>query len=71
MERSELYEWIMTAIMLMTYSLAYHELRLIMAKVLYNFDLELSPESEGWEDQQTFILWEKKPLMCKLKAVKW
>ncbi|KAH5023299.1 hypothetical protein HBH70_064800 [Parastagonospora nodorum] len=50
-------------------NLAYHEMRLIMAKILYNFDLELNPESEGWEDQQTFILWEKKPLMCKLKAV--
>ena len=40
-----------------------------MATVLYHFDLELCPESEGWEDQQTYILWEKKPLICKLKAV--
>jgi len=58
-----------TVTILTAYSLAYHELRLIMATVLYHFDLELCPESEGWEDQQTYILWEKKPLICKLKAV--
>lgn len=50
-------------------SLAYHEMRLIMAKVLYAFDFELGAESEGWMDQDTYILWQKKPLMCKLRAV--
>ncbi|KAH8732355.1 cytochrome P450 [Phaeosphaeriaceae sp. PMI808] len=50
-------------------NMAYHEMRLIMAKVFYEFDLELASGSEGWEDQNTFILWQKKPLMCKLKAV--
>jgi cytochrome P450 len=50
-------------------SLAYHEMRLIMAKVLYAFDFELAPESENWKDQKTFILWQKKPLICKLKVV--
>jgi cytochrome P450 len=51
-------------------NMAYHEMRLIMAKVLYSFDLELCPESYDWDDQNTYILWEKKPLICKLKAVK-
>ncbi|KAI8937337.1 hypothetical protein NX059_006543 [Plenodomus lindquistii] len=50
-------------------NMAYHEMRLLIAKVLYNFDLELCPESKDWSDQRTFILWEKKPLMCKLTAV--
>jgi cytochrome P450 len=49
--------------------MAYHEMRLIMAKVLYTFDFELAPESKDWNDQDTFILWQKKPLMCKLKVV--
>jgi hypothetical protein len=49
--------------------MAYHELRLIMAKVLYAFDFELAPECENWKDQNTFILWQKKPLICKLKVV--
>jgi cytochrome P450 len=49
--------------------MAYHEMRLIIAKVLYHFDIELCPESNDWDDQNTYILWEKKPLICKLKAV--
>ncbi|KNG49528.1 cytochrome p450 protein [Stemphylium lycopersici] len=50
-------------------NMAYHEMRLIAAKVYYNFDLELCPESNNWAEQPTYILWEKKPLMCKLRAV--
>ena len=50
-------------------SMAYHEMRLIIAKVLYNFDMELCPESSDWTEQKTYVLWEKHPLMCKLKAV--
>lgn len=60
---------ILTTKILTGYSMAYHEMRLIVAKVLYSFDLELAPESDGWADQETYILWQKKPLMCKLKAV--
>ncbi|KAL5358310.1 cytochrome P450 [Aspergillus floccosus] len=48
-------------------NLAYHEMRLILAKVLYNFDLVFVPESVGWEKQRTFVLWEKKELMVQLK----
>ena len=51
-------------------SMAYHEIRLIMAKVLYNFDIELYPESNDWLEQSTYALWDKKPLMCKVKSVK-
>lgn len=49
--------------------MAYHEMRLLATKLLYNFDLELLPESEGWLDQDIFTLWQKKPLFCKVKAV--
>jgi hypothetical protein len=42
----------------------------MVAGVLLSFDLEICPESENWKDQRCFTLWEKKPLMCKLKAVK-
>jgi hypothetical protein len=55
--------------MLTLCSMAYHEMRLIAAKVLYAFDFELCEESEDWKEQDTFILWQKKPLMCKLKVV--
>ncbi|USP73808.1 cytochrome p450 protein [Curvularia clavata] len=50
-------------------NMAYHEMRLIAANVLYHFDIELCPESEDWIDQRTYILWQKKPLICKLRPV--
>lgn len=50
------------------FSMAYHEIRLILAKVLYNFDFELCVESQGWSEQRVFLLWEKRPLMIKLRA---
>ncbi|KAH7380109.1 cytochrome P450 [Pyrenochaeta sp. MPI-SDFR-AT-0127] len=50
-------------------NMAYHEMRLIVAKVLYTFDLELAPESRNWGGQECHMLWQKPPLMCKLKAV--
>ncbi|KAF4539586.1 Benzoate 4-monooxygenase cytochrome p450 protein [Lasiodiplodia theobromae] len=50
-------------------NLAYHEMRLILAKLLWNFDMELAePLSTGWaESQKTYILWDKPPLMVRLK----
>jgi hypothetical protein len=43
-------------------------MRLILAELLYNFDLELCLESDGWAvDQRTFGLNEKVPLWMTLK----
>ncbi|GKZ20922.1 hypothetical protein AbraIFM66951_003819 [Aspergillus brasiliensis] len=47
-------------------NLAYHEMRLILAKVLYHYDLTLAPESVGWENQKTWTLWQKNQLMVQL-----
>ncbi|KAF2217364.1 hypothetical protein CERZMDRAFT_63537 [Cercospora zeae-maydis SCOH1-5] len=47
-------------------NLAYHEMRLILTKVLYNFDMSLCEESKRWADQKTFILWQKPQLMVQL-----
>lgn len=41
-------------------------MRQILAKVLWNFDLELAPESDQWSKQRLYTLWEKGPLMVKL-----
>ena len=50
-------------------SLAYHELRLIAAKMLWHFDVQLSPESENWlSELKVHGVWEKKPLMVTMKA---
>ncbi|KAK2765509.1 hypothetical protein FQN54_008363 [Arachnomyces sp. PD_36] len=48
-------------------NLANSELRTILARVLWNFDLELCAESNNWAaDQKVFTVWEKQPLMVKL-----
>ncbi|KAL4901002.1 cytochrome P450 [Aspergillus multicolor] len=46
---------------------AWNEMRVILARVLWNFDLELAPESEGWERQKVYTLWDKGPLMVRLR----
>lgn len=53
-------------------NLTYHEMRIILASLLWHFDLELCEESNGWSDKQKnyIVLWEKQPLMCRLRAVK-
>jgi hypothetical protein len=48
--------------------MALHEMRLILCKVLFSFDLELLPECRNWiADQKIYSLWEKTPLMVKIK----
>ena len=43
-------------------------MRLILSKLLFNFDLELDQARTGdWADQRVFIFWEKKPLWVTLK----
>jgi hypothetical protein len=47
-------------------SLAYVEMRIILARMIFNFDMELDPVSNDWMNQDAFILWEKPELMVKL-----
>lgn len=49
------------------FSLANAEMRLILARVLYNFDLELDERSENWSRQETYILWNKPGLYVRLR----
>ncbi|KAJ5126053.1 hypothetical protein N7526_008230 [Penicillium atrosanguineum] len=46
--------------------LANAEMRLILTKILFNFDLKLEPESMGWSTQKSFSLWKRPPLMVQL-----
>ncbi|KAK4073143.1 uncharacterized protein Triagg1_5423 [Trichoderma aggressivum f. europaeum] len=49
-------------------NLAYHEIRLILSKVLWNFDLTLKPGFEDWAiGQRSYQLWEKPSLMVDVK----
>lgn len=40
-------------------NMAYHEIRLILSKILWNFDLELCEESAKWAEQKIYIMWDK------------
>jgi cytochrome P450 len=48
--------------------LAYMEMRLVLARVLWNFDVDFAESEKGknWLDQRVFLLWEKPPMMVKL-----
>lgn len=48
-------------------NLAFMEMRLIMARFLWNFDIELMPDSRNWAQQKIYILWEKGPLNVRLR----
>jgi len=45
-------------------------MRLIMAKLLWTFDLELDPKSQDWiQGCKVFTLWDKPELLVKLTQV--
>lgn len=47
--------------------MAYAEMRLTMAKFIFHFDMELAnPEMDWWNQQGTYLVWEKIPLMIQL-----
>ncbi|POS68852.1 isotrichodermin C-15 hydroxylase [Diaporthe helianthi] len=49
-------------------NLANAEMRMLMCKVLWNFDLVLAEDSKDWQDQcKAFIIWEKPDLNVYLK----
>ena len=51
-------------------SLAYLEMRTIIAKLVFSFDLTLAPESSNWmQGQRVFDVWEKPALNVYLKPV--
>jgi cytochrome P450 len=57
-------------------NLTYVELRLILAALLWNFDLEFADGAEKWDPRNEFEglraynTWEKSPLMIRLKDVR-
>ncbi|CAG8950112.1 hypothetical protein HYFRA_00008347 [Hymenoscyphus fraxineus] len=48
--------------------LAWGEMRLILAKLVWAFDLEAEGEILKWEGQRTFILVEKKPVNIRIRV---
>ncbi|KAK6603848.1 cytochrome P450 [Botrytis cinerea] len=50
-------------------NLAYVEMRLIIARILWEFDIEMCDGMENWSDVKIFLVWDKKPLPVRLTPV--
>jgi hypothetical protein len=51
-----------------TSSLANAEIKLVLARIIYNFDMELVDKNSEWMmNQRVYIIWRKPELMVKLK----
>jgi hypothetical protein len=61
------YVWCIRSLVTCT-RLAWFEVRQIIALTFFNFDLELHSSSEKWlEDQVSYLLWARTPLMVNIK----
>ncbi|TGO65006.1 hypothetical protein BELL_1022g00040 [Botrytis elliptica] len=47
-------------------NLAHIEMRIALARVLWNYDLELQPASQSWHKQKIYIFWEKPALLVRV-----
>ena len=53
------------------FSLAYVEMRIVLAKLLWHFDAELHDDSRSWaQGQKTNMFWEKNAMNVKLTPVR-
>lgn len=52
--------------LMLSSSLAYHEIRVILASVLRKFDLKLRPECAHWNKQKVWVVYAKPALVCEL-----
>ncbi len=52
------------------FSLAYAEMRLTLARIIFDFDMRLDDSSKRWiERQRAYPLWDRKPLNVYLTPV--
>ena len=51
-------------------SLAYAETRLVLARIVFEFDMQLADDSKNWIDRQrNYPLWDRVPLNVYLTPV--
>ncbi|KAL5358523.1 cytochrome P450 [Aspergillus floccosus] len=50
-------------------NLAYSEMRLILAKIIFNFDMKIADDAHDWIKQKNFLMWQKRPLNVHLTPV--
>ncbi|KAF4412517.1 Cytochrome P450 monooxygenase 1 [Colletotrichum fructicola] len=51
-------------------NLAHAEMRLILSKLIFNFDMELVDPGDDWLNQKSYLFWHKTPLKVYLTAVR-
>ena len=52
------------------YSLAYVEMRMILARMIWNFDMELQEDSLAWDKKRkVFLIWDKNSMHVRLSPV--
>ncbi|KAL1846859.1 hypothetical protein Daus18300_014117 [Diaporthe australafricana] len=51
-------------------NLAYAEIKLIIARLVWQFDIQNATEGDWMGSQKVFMVWEKEPLWIKLKPVR-
>lgn len=52
-------------------SLAYAEMRVVMARMVFEFDMELSERSKNWlKEAKVYTIWKKTELFLRLTPVK-
>ena len=51
-------------------SLAWTEMRIMLSKLIWHFDMVETGPKYNWADQHTFVMWDKKPLMVGLTPAK-
>ena len=44
------------------------QLKLVMAKIIWEFDMELCDGQEEWDNQPVWLVYEKAPLMVRLRS---
>jgi cytochrome P450 len=47
-------------------NMAWHEMRLLLAKLIFNFDIS-SDVGDDWADQHVYVIWHRKLLICQLR----
>ena len=50
-----------------TLSLAYFEMRSILARMLWHFEIQLVDESRDWTDLYEYAVWDRRPLWVRLQ----
>jgi len=48
--------------------MAWLEMRAVLAKLVWHFEIELLDKASNWDKQKVFIFWDKPELLVRLKA---